>query len=114
MPSEWYGSVETFEEMVRKRIRSMLYRQLGGLLFPYGWQLVGASPILWGFADLVAARTRVGHWREAAYLGVGALTFWLVLFPFVFQVTLLLANSSASVRARSGWISSRRSLWRSF
>ncbi|CAK9086787.1 Hypothetical protein SCF082_LOCUS41050 [Durusdinium trenchii] len=70
MPSEWYGSVETFEEMVRKRIRSMLYRQLGGLLFPYGWQLVGASPILWGFADLVAARTRVGHWREAAYLGV--------------------------------------------
>lgn len=99
----WHGSVETFEELIRNRIRITLYRQLGGLLFPYCWQLVGGAPFLWGFADLVAARARAGNWREAAYMAAGAFGWWLLLFPFIFQVTLLLANFFHS-KADGAWL----------
>lgn len=55
---------------MRTRVKVMLHRLLGGLLFPYGWQLVGTAPFLWGFADLTAARTRAGNWSAAG------LTIW--------------------------------------
>ena len=88
----WHGSVEAFEVTIRTRVRQMLYRQLGGLLFPYGWQVLGALPLFWSFADLSAARARDGHWKMAALVFLAGLTWCLFLFPFVFQATLLLAS----------------------
>eukprot|EP00439_Symbiodinium_sp_Y106_P018491 s423_g2.t1 len=88
----WYGSVEAFEVAVRTRVRIVLHRQLGGLLFPYGWQVISASPLFWGFADLIAARGRAGNWKVAAIMLVGTVTWCFFLFPFIFQLTVLLAN----------------------
>eukprot|EP00438_Fugacium_kawagutii_P031728 Skav231804 [mRNA] locus=scaffold668:236322:237347:- [translate_table: standard] len=88
----WYGSAEKFEAMVRTRIRIILHRQLGGLLFPYGWQLVMSAPLLWGFADLTAARARRGDWSTAGIMIWCGLTWWLFLFPCIFQLALLLAK----------------------
>jgi len=85
----WYGSVDAFEATVRTHVRTMLYRQLGGMLFPYGWHVMVALPILWGFADSMAARGRVDNWKVAAIMFCRALTWCFVLFPFIFQVTLL-------------------------
>ncbi|CAE7945289.1 unnamed protein product, partial [Symbiodinium sp. KB8] len=88
----WYGSVEAFEGTVKTQVKTMLYRQLGGLLIPYGWQVVGASPLLWGFADITAARLRAGTWEVAAITFLGGLTWCLCMFPFIFQSSLLLAK----------------------
>ena len=88
----WYGSVETFDQTVRNDIRIMLYRQLGGFLFPYGWQLVGGVPLLWGFADVAAARARAENWTGFTIFLWGGCTWWFVLFPFIFQMTMLLAK----------------------
>ncbi|CAE7716527.1 unnamed protein product [Symbiodinium sp. CCMP2456] len=88
----WYGSVEAFEVTVRTKVRATLYRQLGGLLFPYGWQVMGSSGILWGFADLIAARGRTGNWTVVGVLVWGVLAWCLFLWPFMFQATALLAN----------------------
>ncbi|CAE7810910.1 unnamed protein product [Symbiodinium sp. CCMP2456] len=88
----WYGSVEAFERTVRTHVRNMLYRQLGGLLFPYRWQLIGALPLFWGFADLIAARGRAGNWQMAAVMFLAGLTWCFLLLPTVFQVGLLLAK----------------------
>ncbi|CAE7550897.1 unnamed protein product, partial [Symbiodinium sp. CCMP2456] len=96
----WYGSVEAFEVTVRTRIRSVLPRQLGGLLFPYGWQVISALPLFWGFADLIAARARDGNWKVAAIMLVGAVTWCFFLFPFFFQATLLLANHCRQQQSR--------------
>ena len=92
----WYGSVEAFEVSVRTRVRGMLYRQLGGLLFPYGWQVMGSSPILWCFADLIAARGRAENWTVVGVLVLGGLAWCCFLWPFMFQATALLANYSRS------------------
>ena len=96
----WHGSVEAFEVTIRTRVRQMLYRQLGGLLFPYGWQVLGALPLLWGFADFSAARARDGNWKMAAVVLLAGLTWCLFLFPFVFQATLLLANAFRRKQSR--------------
>ncbi|CAE7853237.1 unnamed protein product [Symbiodinium microadriaticum] len=88
----WYGSVATFEETVKTRVKTMLYRQLGGLLFPYGWKVVGGSPLLWGFCDMTAARLRSGGWRGAAIVFAGGLTWCFFLCPHLFEVALLLAR----------------------
>ncbi|CAE7471997.1 unnamed protein product [Symbiodinium microadriaticum] len=88
----WYGSVEAFEVTVRTHVRRMLYRQLGGLLFPYRWQVLGALPLFWGFADLIAARGRAGNWKAAAIFFLASLTWCFLLLPTVFQVALLLAK----------------------
>ncbi|CAE7546258.1 unnamed protein product, partial [Symbiodinium sp. CCMP2456] len=85
----WYGSVDAFEATVRTRVRTMLCRQLGGLVFPYGWQVIVASPILWGFADSMAARGRVENWKVAAILFSRGLTWCFFLFPLILQATLL-------------------------
>ena len=84
----WYGSVEAFEVTVRTRVRAMLHHQLGGLLFPYSWQVIGSSPIVWGFADLIAARGRAGNWNVAGVLVLAALTW-------CFHVSLHLPSDSA-------------------
>ena len=88
----WYLSVEAFEVTVRTHVRSMLYRQLGGLLFPYRWQVLGALPLFWGFADLIAARGRAGNWKAAAIFFLASLTWCFLLLPTVFQVALVLAK----------------------
>ncbi|CAE7454495.1 unnamed protein product [Symbiodinium sp. CCMP2592] len=88
----WYGSVEAFEATVRTHVRHMLYRQLGGLLFPYRWQVIGALPLFWGFADLIAARGRGGNWKVAGMLCLASLTWCFLLIPLVFQVALILAR----------------------
>eukprot|EP00438_Fugacium_kawagutii_P025971 Skav210748 [mRNA] locus=scaffold2652:438921:440150:+ [translate_table: standard] len=98
----WYGSVEAFETTVRTRVKVMLHRQLGGLLFPYGWQLVGTAPFLWGFADLTAARTRAGNWSAAGLTIWCGLSWWLFLGPLIFQMTLLLAKYFRR-RQESAW-----------
>ena len=53
----WYGSVDAFEATVRTHVRTMLYRQLGGMLFP----MAGTSwlPCL-SFGALQIAWRRVG------------------------------------------------------
>eukprot|EP00438_Fugacium_kawagutii_P006333 Skav213288 [mRNA] locus=scaffold2236:91276:92331:- [translate_table: standard] len=83
----WYGSVEKFEAMVRTRIRI-----IRGLRFPYGWQVVMSAPLLWGFADITAARGRRGDWSTAGIMLWCGLTWCLFLFPCVFQLALLLAK----------------------
>ncbi|CAE6945910.1 unnamed protein product [Symbiodinium natans] len=88
----WYGSAENFEETVKTRVQTMLYRQLGGMLFPYGWKVVGGSPLLWGFCDMTAARLRSGSWRAAAIMFAGGLAWWLFFCPHLFQLALLLAR----------------------
>lgn len=85
----WYGSVDAFEATVRTRVRTMLYRQLGGVVFPYGWQVIVSSPILWGFADTMAARGRIENWKVAAILFSRGLTWCFFLFPLILQATLL-------------------------
>ena len=85
---------------VRTHVRSVLHRQLGGLLFPYGWQVISASPLFWGFADLIAARGRAGNWEVAGIMLVGAVTWCLFLFPFIFQATLLLASYCRQQQSR--------------
>ena len=99
----WYGSVNTFEGIVRRRIRNMLYHQLGASLFPYGWQLVAGSPLLWGWIDLIASRTRAGLWREATIVLINTLGWWLFLFPCLFQTTLIIARYCRN-RAKRLWL----------
>ena len=98
----WYGSVQSFEGIVRLRIRKMLYQQLGASLFPYSWQLASSLPHFWGWLDLVASRARGGFWREAAILLMGALSWSLFLFPLVFHMTFIVARCCAR-RARQAW-----------
>ena len=88
----WYGSAQSFERIVRLRIRTMLYHQLGASLFPYTWQVASSLPLCWGSLDRIASLARGGFWREAAILPLGALGWCLFLFPFVFQVTLIFAR----------------------
>ena len=88
----WFGSVQKFEEIVRSDVRATLYRQLGGLLFPYRWLLMGSSPLLWGFIDAIAPRARAGRWDSAAVLTVYGLTWWLFTLPSIFALTLLFAQ----------------------
>ena len=51
--SAWFGSVETFESMVRTRLLETLVYQLANQVFPY-WRIVhAASPVAWAILDLL-------------------------------------------------------------
>ena len=98
----WYGSVQSFEGIVKLRMRNMLYHQLGTSLFPYAWLVVSSAPLFWGWLDIIASRARGGFWREVAITLVGALGWSLFMFPVVFQTSLIVARYCRH-RAREAW-----------
>ena len=54
--SEWFGSVENFENSVQTRVKDALTQHLGGMCFPYSVIVIGGFPTLWAQMDFMAAR----------------------------------------------------------
>ncbi|CAE7248561.1 unnamed protein product [Symbiodinium microadriaticum] len=82
----WFGSIETFEEEVRGRVRATLLRQIFNVRFVYFQLCAVASCVLWFFMDRAVwdvAYGRVGV-TEGLLAGLRALVWWLALEPTVF------------------------------
>ncbi|CAK9008320.1 unnamed protein product [Durusdinium trenchii] len=109
----WFGSVKDFEDIVKSSIRSMLYRQLGGKLFPYRWILASSSPILWGFMDMSSPRLRAKEWLEFWHIVILGFGWWLCFFPAVVFSTLWLARFMRA-RASRAWVDHLATLMVSF
>lgn len=88
----WFGSVESFEKVVRTTVSDGLTSQLGQYSFPYRWLLGATMPILWAQLDMVAARFKAGDNHGGVVAFILALAMWLVAFPTVFVCWVCMAS----------------------
>ena len=86
----WFGSLQEFEDVVKREVLKVLVHQLANCTFSY-WRAVQAnSPVLWLFLDFMV-------WRDTAIVVLlRALLYWLLLLPSLELLLLRLAYAAAS------------------
>ncbi|CAE7320941.1 Clip1, partial [Symbiodinium sp. CCMP2456] len=84
--SEWFGSTDHFESVVRGRLRDALVEELANRTFVY-WRIVQAtSPILWMGLDLLTDNI-----VETPNIILSIILYWLIVVPNCVLLVLRLA-----------------------
>ena len=88
--SAWFGSVETFEALVRTQVSKMLVYQLANQVFSY-WRIVqAASPVAWAILDMLD-RNLFGITLAVPQTSLAAVTYVFCYAPSISLILLRLA-----------------------
>ncbi|CAE7606175.1 unnamed protein product [Symbiodinium sp. CCMP2456] len=90
--TRWFGSIEAFENCVRRDVCTTFMRELRRQPLGYQWLLAASTFILWGEADLALARAGSGDFYHAAFLAVWGLAWWSCIAPAQFAVFTAIAR----------------------
>ena len=89
--SEWFGSTDHFESVVRGRLRDALVEELANRTFTY-WRIVQATcPVLWILLDIVTYNMLTYNMIEATNIILSILLYWLIVLPNTVLAVLRLA-----------------------
>lgn len=77
----WFGSVEVFNQRVRKQIQRALVPQLGHLSFSYSWMAACSIPVFWTYMARVIYFAFDGAWSDCLQAFFFTLAWWLGATP---------------------------------
>jgi len=84
--TRWFGSVEAFENCVKRDVRTTFMRELHRQPIGYQWLLAASTFLLWGEADLALVRASSGDYHYTAFLAAYGLAWWTCVVPAQFAI----------------------------
>ncbi|CAK9043209.1 unnamed protein product [Durusdinium trenchii] len=85
----WFGSVETFEQMVSSKVSTALMEQLGINTFPYSWMLVLGCPFCWNNMDRIVANVLAEDYKTVLELSCLTVVGWLCIAPVFIRCAMI-------------------------
>ena len=82
--TEWFGSVQNFEENVRTIVQESLKEQLRKQTLSYQQCVLILIPFIYATIDMVSAQIRVESYGQALNEGVRGCSLWLGVGPILF------------------------------